>query len=198
MKQLYLFFTILVFSFNYLNAQTVTVTGSCYYLVDGDYSYNGDINEKPSFYHSPEGTSIYLISWTGTRWELTAEDTTGYILIGSYNTLDTPNPPASSLAAWTPDECNPSGVFSGDGTSTTMSIQDVEKENLNIFPNPSTDYITLSGLNKKEGYSIYSVFGVKILKGSINDNEKIDIRNFATGLYLLKFDNGYTIKFIKG
>ena len=197
MKQFYFCLIILVFCFNYQNAQTVSVSGSCYYLVDGDYSYDGEINGKPSFYHSPEGTTIYLISWTGTRWELTAEDVWGSILIASYNNLNTPNPPATSLMPWTPDECNPAGLFSGDGTSTIMSVQDVKTEEINISPIPSSNIITIKGLKNREHYTIYNLFGQFIQEGILGSSEKIDINNYSNGLYILKLNSGSTIKFIK-
>lgn len=197
MKQFYFCLIILVFCFNYQNAQTVSVSGSCYYLVDGDYSYDGEINGKPSFYHSPEGTTIYLISWTGTRWELTAEDVWGSILIASYNNLNTPNPPATSLIPWTPDGCNPAGLFSGDGTSTTMSVHDVETEEINISPIPSSNFITIKGLKKREHYTIYNLFGQFIQEGNLGSSEKIDINHYSNGLYILKLNSGSTIKFIK-
>ncbi|MBT8261094.1 MAG: T9SS type A sorting domain-containing protein [Flavobacteriaceae bacterium] len=199
MKQLYLCLTILVFCFNYLNAQTVSVTGSCFYLVDGDYIYNGDVNGRPSFFHDPEPSpgGLYTILWTGTRWELTAEDYTGAIVVGSHNNLDTPYPPATSLSPWTPDACNPAGVFAGDGTSTTMSIIDVEKESIKIYPIPSTDLITISGLQDRKDYCIFNIFGQIVLEGTINNYNKINIQNFSNGIYVLRFDTGQTIKFIK-
>ena len=197
MKQLYLCLIVLVFCFNYLNAQTVNVTGTCYYVIDGDFAYSGDINGKPSFSHIPEGTNIYLISWTGTRWELTAEDTSGYILIGSHNNLDTPNPPATSLLPWTPDDCSPAGIFSGDGTSTTMRVKDVKTEEIIISPIPSSNFITIKGLKNREHYTIYNLFGQFIQEGTIGSFEKIDINNYSNGLYILKLNSGSTIKFIK-
>lgn len=39
--------------------------------------------------------------------------------------------------------------------------------------------------------------GQEVIKGSINNDEQIDIRNFTNGLYFLKLENGNSIKFIK-
>ena len=39
--------------------------------------------------------------------------------------------------------------------------------------------------------------GAEVLKGSINFNENIEIRNLTEGLYFLKLENGNTLKFIK-
>jgi hypothetical protein len=80
----------------------------------------------------------------------------------------------------------------------TLSVPDYELEKtINLYPNPSNNYIIISGLSKIESYTIYSVIGSKIVSGNISNNKKIDIRNFTNGLYFLKFDNGNTIKFLK-
>lgn len=71
-----------------------------------------------------------------------------------------------------------------------------EKE-ISFYPNPANDFIQLSGLTVKENYIIYNISGQEIKKGTIFENEKIDIKNFTNGLYLLKFDNGNTQKFLK-
>ena len=42
------------------------------------------------------------------------------------NTLDTPMPPATSLSPWMPEVCNPAGTFSGDGTTDTLSVSELE------------------------------------------------------------------------
>lgn len=80
----------------------------------------------------------------------------------------------------------------------TLSIDDLNFENkFSIFPNPSSDFITVSNLKSNESYLIVNQLGQKVKKGIISNNEKIDIRNFTNGLYFLKFDNGNSIKFIK-
>ena len=65
------------------------------------------------------------------------------------------------------------------------------------FPNPSSDFIQVSGLTKSESYIIYTILVAEVQKGSISNQEKIDIRNLKNGFYFLKFKNGNTIKFIK-
>jgi hypothetical protein len=72
-----------------------------------------------------------------------------------------------------------------------------EVHDLKLFPNPTTDYIQISGLKNIENYSIYNVIGSEISKGTISNDEKVNIQNLTNGLYFLKFENGNTIKFIK-
>ena len=66
-----------------------------------------------------------------------------------------------------------------------------------LHPNPSSNFIQITNLNSKKSYKIFDILGVEIKKGIISNNDQIDIRNFTNGLYLLKFDNGNIIKFLK-
>jgi len=44
-------------------------------------------------------------------------------------------------------------------SNNTFSI---EKETLNTYPNPSTDFIKILGLSKTEKFSIYNTLGSKL------------------------------------
>ena len=68
---------------------------------------------------------------------------------------------------------------------------------IKLFPNPSTDFIRVSELSAKENYKIYTILGSEIIRGSVSNNETIDIRNLNSGVYFLKFDNGTTKKIVK-
>ncbi len=108
-----------------------------------------------------------------------------------------------TLANWS---SNDGAVFShGDiasGTSSvivssTLGVSNFESKKIKISPNPSSDYIQISGMLENEKYTLYSILGTEIKKGVISNNEQIDIRGFMNGLYFLKFENGNTIKFLK-
>jgi hypothetical protein len=81
----------------------------------------------------------------------------------------------------------------------TLNLSDFTyiKNNVKISPNPSTDFIQVSGINQTKKYRIYNIIGSEISKGIISNNEKIDVQNLMNGLYFLKFENGNTIKFLK-
>jgi hypothetical protein len=74
---------------------------------------------------------------------------------------------------------------------------DVEKNKVKIYPNPSSDIITVSGLLKDENYKIFNILGSEIYSEILSNNEKINIQNLTNGLYFLKFENGNIVKFIK-
>tara|TARA_R110002049_G_C9029881_1_gene551957 strand:- start:242 stop:946 length:705 start_codon:yes stop_codon:yes gene_type:complete len=85
------------------------------------------------------------------------------------------------------------------GLAQTLST-DIELSSIaqvRLFPNPSTDFIQISGLKKNEEYTIYDILGTKIKNGTISENDQIDISVFTNGLYFLKLRDGSIAKFLK-
>ncbi|MDN3664270.1 T9SS type A sorting domain-containing protein [Algibacter miyuki] len=57
-----------------------------------------------------------------------------------------------------------------------------------MYPNPSSDFLNISGLTETQHYGIYNIIGTEVKKGSISNQEKIDIQDLTNGIYLLKLD----------
>jgi len=75
--------------------------------------------------------------------------------------------------------------------------QFVLNKKFKLYPNPANEFIEISGLLSIENYRIYDILGKKVKKGTIANQEQINIRDFTKGLYFIKLDNGNTIKFMK-
>jgi hypothetical protein len=97
-----------------------------------------------------------------------------------------------------------SGNGNGSGHVRVYSINtlstnnfELASENIQLYPNPTEKYISLSNLKKQQNYTIYNVLGAQVKKGTISNIENIDVRYFLKGMYLLKLDNGNTFKFFK-
>jgi hypothetical protein len=82
-------------------------------------------------------------------------------------------------------------------TAPLVSIEAFENNGIKLFPNPAAGYIQISGLKSNENFVIYNLLGTPVFNGTIFNNKKIDIKNFPSGLYFLKLQNGNTIKFLK-
>ncbi len=106
------------------------------------------------------------------------------------------------VTAWTQGDGN--GGTGGGGftyerstdqslSTTTFSLD----KKIKLFPNPSKDFIQVSGLTKSEKYSIYGILGKEVLHGSIANEGKIEIQQLTKGIYFLKLNNGNAIKFFK-
>ncbi|HOV12126.1 MAG TPA: T9SS type A sorting domain-containing protein [Bacteroidales bacterium] len=63
-----------------------------------------------------------------------------------------------------------------------------ESPEINIFPNPATDKISITCLHKQNlRLSVYNVIGALILtKELFNTKDEIDISNFSKGIYIFK------------
>ncbi|OBX25133.1 putative secreted protein (Por secretion system target) [Gelidibacter algens] len=81
---------------------------------------------------------------------------------------------------------------------STLSLNDaVTNNSIRVYPNPSTDFITISGLTEDKNFKIYSAIGSEIEKGVIKNEGEINTQGLAKGMYVLKFDDGNSLKFIK-
>jgi cytochrome c peroxidase len=91
-----------------------------------------------------------------------------------------------------------SNPFTNDSTITinkyTSISMNVPKSLINIYPNPSQNYIVISGI-KDFDYEIFSVKGEKIRNG--NYSNRINVSTFSPGIYFIKI-GGQTIRFVKG
>jgi hypothetical protein len=82
----------------------------------------------------------------------------------------------------------------------TAGLEDVEKNALNIYPNPITNgklNISLEGFNDEANLQIYSILGKlvqsEVLKLGTRNSYQVDI-NLAPGLYIVKLNNGEASK----
>lgn len=75
--------------------------------------------------------------------------------------------------------------------------EDIDIDRLLIYPNPTANFIKISGLGAKESYVVYNVLGEQILKGFIDQNTEVDVHSLETGVYLIRLKNGFAMKFIK-
>jgi hypothetical protein len=82
---------------------------------------------------------------------------------------------------------------------STFSVENSTNNtsNLTISPNPSSNFLQISGLTQAVKYKLYNLLGTQISNGIISDNDRIDIQSLTDGLYFLKFENGDAMKFIK-
>lgn len=82
--------------------------------------------------------------------------------------------------------------------ATTLGINDFDiASGLKLYPNPSSDFVVISGLENIVPYTIFDILGKETLRGSIANNEKINIQNLNPGMYFLRLENDVTTKFIK-
>jgi len=98
-------------------------------------------------------------------------------------------------------------VWKLDSNSTASVSQQELNNMLNVYPNPTSNYITINytenGIFNLEDltFSVFDITGKQVIKTSINSvNNKIDLTNLTNGTYFLKVsgnDFSATQKIIK-
>ena len=64
-----------------------------------------------------------------------------------------------------------------------------------IFPNPTSDFINVTGFKPNENAIIINLNG-QVLKSTKIDKDRIDVSDLKTGIYFVKIKNVFS-KFIK-
>ena len=82
----------------------------------------------------------------------------------------------------------------GEAHDYTVNVTDITDVNpisatsVKVFPNPVSDFINIS-CNETGNYSLRNINGKEVISGMIsNDNNRINITNLNTGLYLLQIE----------
>jgi hypothetical protein len=87
--------------------------------------------------------------------------------------------------------------------ANVSGITEVSKENIKVYPNPSSDYISIQNVENSIQLSIYDLTGklYYITKKISSENELINIIDYPTGIYfgriLLNDQRNVYFKFIK-
>tara|TARA_B100000401_G_scaffold378928_1_gene280087 strand:- start:379 stop:1074 length:696 start_codon:yes stop_codon:yes gene_type:complete len=101
------------------------------------------------------------------------------------------------FSSWTQGSSGGGFKYKRSTDATASIVENNIETQIILFPNPSTNFIQITGLNQPENYEIYDVVGSKIKQGFVTNNEKIDVTNLKKGFYLIKFEFGTTVRFCK-
>ena len=170
------------------------------------YSVDQGLSTTVSFSSPINISSVYAIApyqFSGTRtWTFTPSGGTNSI-VNQDITSDAGVPVNlnwTNVSAFTITSSNGGDSFGLDDivfTLPTLSTNNAQFNTITLYPNPTSNFIKISGLVKAENYNILDVRGAIIKKGVIEVNQQINIQNLANGLYFLKFENGNAIRFLK-
>lgn len=89
------------------------------------------------------------------------------------------------------------------GTSTNvtlnpaLSTNDFYLNDLTVYPNPTTDKLSISDFSKIKTFEIYDITGKLVQKTKTILSNSINVSELNAGMYFLKLDGIKTIKFIK-
>ena len=70
-------------------------------------------------------------------------------------------------------------------TAATLSVNNVSKDKLSLYPNPTSDYLNFNA--KVSSVQIFDATGRKVTNINV-DNNKVDVKNLEKGAYVIKFE----------
>lgn len=164
------------------------------------------------------GACEFKIQWNNTlsRWEFLADSGNGdfenpYLIY--YNVTGNnaaTNPPNNTYGTWvenvalTNGECGgnltaTNSVMTGDVHSSNLATSDATKAKVQLFPNPVTDFITVSGVESAQTLHIFNVSGQLVRNEKFS--QKINVSDLKPGVYVLRIISNQAklseLKFIK-
>ncbi|MFD2915390.1 aryl-sulfate sulfotransferase [Psychroserpens luteus] len=110
-------------------------------------------------------------------------NTSGILFRAIKYALDFPAFAGRELTPGTPIELNPDL-----SACENLSVTDVEFVNVNIYPNPASNYININSNETIDKIELYSILGQKVLEA--RQNSTIDISAFKSGMYFVKIYSG--------
>lgn len=83
-------------------------------------------------------------------------------------------------------------------TGSVLALEAFEKKEINLFPNPTSNYLVVSQATEGASFSIYDFSSRLIKKGTLSEftENKIDVSDFKSGVYFIEIGQT-TSKFIK-
>jgi DNA-binding beta-propeller fold protein YncE len=77
-----------------------------------------------------------------------------------------------------------------------LNITTFSNSNFQIYPNPTSDFISFRGLPLSTKCIIFNTLGNRLMEVVISDYSKLDIRSLKTGSYFIVSENRWTKTFI--
>ena len=86
-------------------------------------------------------------------------------------------------------------------TSQSSNIEASANETfiLNIFPNPVSNELIIEVMSNSDflRFDILTTLGQVVYNGFVYKKTVIPMENFTSGIYIIKFENAQTVKFVK-
>lgn len=98
-------------------------------------------------------------------------------------------------------EIHPGTMFGTITVEPILAVEDKFTQNINWFPNPVTDALTVTSLFKIDAYQIYDILGNRVSAGSDSTNVlNVNTSDLQSGMYFVTLVSGdlqTTIKILK-
>ncbi len=81
-------------------------------------------------------------------------------------------------------------------TSSSTGINSFSKSEINVYPNPFSDHVTIVTENEKD-FVVIDNTGRQVYAGTVTDSIDLPTNSWATGIYIVRFSDGSIQKLVK-
>ena len=154
-------------------------------------------------------TNSSLISWTGDNELYDIEYGIGNFSVGNGTRVNNIASTSYNINSLLPNtaykvyikaSCNTASWKSLTFTTNQLSVQDLNKKEIILYPNPVKNILNIRAKENILAFEIYSLDGEKILSGQHDNFSQIDMTKLPAGNYILKLKtktNEESFKIIK-
>lgn len=99
-----------------------------------------------------------------------------------------------------PYDCviHPATMFGTITVEAALSVEDKFAINVNAYPNPVLDKLTVTSLFSLDSYTVFDILGKQVQSGQINANiASVDFSKLTSGMYFVNVQSGELQKTIK-
>ena len=146
-----------------------------YWKIDNNYNYLANASPNNPFLNG------YV---NGAEWQI-ADSTIIYDYSGTPRLVDVPVTAMTHLCMEILPEWNLDGISWVDECTNSMDSPSVSE--LQIFPNPASDFIQISSSNLIEEVVIYNILGAVVyFEFPLTSQATLDVRSWKTGVYFME------------
>ncbi|WP_347172566.1 DUF4886 domain-containing protein [Polaribacter uvawellassae] len=150
-------------------------------ILDADVKFNYQItsNLEVTFSNTTEFADSYVWDFGDGKTSTDKNPKHTYSTDGSY------------IITLTVNRCDKTVIKNQTITLKTLSTQSINKGIINIYPNPTKEYLYINLPNTEVKINVFSIEGRLLFEGikPVNKNHQLDVSILNTGLYLLRITN---------
>lgn len=158
---------------------------------------------KFATYEGSDPSEFELVDSLSLDWDNTDADENGFVLYEFLEILPSTTEGKNLLIGFDIATVGTDGTWVNFdnfelSVYSVTGVQNISLKNTKVYPSPAKDYITIdTKTDELSDYCLMNIAGKKMLTGSVNCNDRIDVSSLNNGVYFLNIHNSLGSEVIK-